>query len=74
MRESTRGQYTNRDIYESAAFKQHVNERNRELFKDWIGGMTGGQLAKKYFLADITVRQHLTNMKRLYERIQNHDV
>ncbi len=74
MRESTRGQYTNVDVYESTIFKEHVDPRNQAIFKDWIGGMTGGELGKKYFLAEITIRQQLTKMKRLYERIQSHDV
>lgn len=74
MRESTRSQYANRDIYESEAFTQKVNIRNQMIFRDWIGGMTGGQLAKKYYLAEITVRGCLTKMKRLYERIQVNDV
>ena len=70
MRESTRGRYTRKDIYEGLAFRKQVKERDRNIFRDWVGGMNGGQLAKKYYLAEITVRQHLTRMKRIYEDIQ----
>lgn len=69
-RASTRTEYTDMFLVNSADFKTAVGSRNHELFKDWIGGMTGHELAQKYYLADITVRQTLTKCKQKYEEIQ----
>lgn len=76
-RQSTRGRYTNPDICNNKVFAQMVDARNRKIFIDWIGGMTGGELAKKYYVADITVRQSLARTKTVYdtiERMLNNDV
>ena len=69
-RRSTRGRYTNPDIYNNKVFTQMVDPRNRKIFIDWIGGMTGGELAEKYFVADITVRQSLARTKTVYDTIE----
>lgn len=70
---STRTQYQDPDIYQSQAFLSKVKERDRAMFTDWIGGMTGHELAKKYFLADISARQRLTIVKRIYDDVKRRE-
>ena len=69
MRDSTRGQYTDKDILQSAEFKNSISERDYKLFLDWIGGMNGRELGEKYWIAEITARQALTKAKLKYDLI-----
>lgn len=69
-RASTRTEYTDMELVNSTDFKSEIGSRNYELFKDWIGGMTGHELAQKYYVADTTARQTLTKCKRKYEEIK----
>lgn len=67
---STRMQYQDTAVYESKQFVSKLKDRDYKIFLDWIGGMTGPELAKKWFLADITIRQRLTFMKHIYDDIK----
>lgn len=67
---STRPQYQDSKIYKSKLFKGKINDRDYSIFMDWIGGMTGPELSKKWYLADITIRQKLTAMKRIYDDVK----
>ena len=69
-RKSTRDRYSDPTVYKSKVFSQMVDQRNRKIFIDWIGGMTGGELAEKYYIADITVRQSLARTKTVYDTIE----
>lgn len=70
---STRTEYQDPDIYQSVLFKSKLSDRNYQIFMDWIGGMTGPELSKKWHLADITIRNHLTTMKRIYDEIKTEE-
>ena len=67
---STRTEYCDPDIYNDPGFTFWINDRDLEIFKDWIGGMTGPELSNKWFLADITIRHILTAIKRIYDDVK----
>lgn len=69
-RPSTRTEYRDPDIYNNPDFTSWINDRDLEIFKDWIGGMTGSELSNKWFLADITIRHILTAIRRIYDDVK----
>ena len=67
---STRTQYRDPDIYGDPSFTSQIKDRDLKIFMDWIGGMTGKELSKKWSLADITVRHNIGATKIIYDDIK----
>ena len=69
-RASTRGNYTDGRVLNHPSFT-HVTgrigkARDLMIFTDWINGMTGIELAKKYDRTDTNIRRILAKVKHEY--------
>lgn len=69
-RTSTRPSYQDRRILSGHAFGANLKPQDRDLFKDWVNGMNGRELAQKYHMTEIYVRQRLAVAKLVYNTIQ----